>query len=204
MIITQSKQFYFIVCCCWLFHFIGVLLHWVYDVHPVRYLYCDWSFPPTSRQRSFCSRIRMMLMNKIKFTWNKQINREIIIMSKSLKTSAHSKFLQKSGLFIGGLSIYSSLYTSRNTRWWNTTGKTRLHSSTRALESPDVKLLVLHHKRHSRYWMILHQSTTKCFTNMVTVSCDFTSYVSGKDLLMFLAPKQIYVLKAQRLGLILL
>ena len=30
------------------------------------YLYCDCSFPPTSVQRSFCTRMRMILMNRMK------------------------------------------------------------------------------------------------------------------------------------------
>lgn len=33
------------------------------------HLYCDWSFPPTSGDRNFCSKILMILMKSIKFTY---------------------------------------------------------------------------------------------------------------------------------------
>lgn len=39
--------------------------------HPVRYLYCDWSLPPTSGHLSFWTRMQMILMKKIKFTWRR-------------------------------------------------------------------------------------------------------------------------------------
>lgn len=32
------------------------------------HLYCDWSFPPTSGDLNFCSKILIMLMKSIKFT----------------------------------------------------------------------------------------------------------------------------------------
>lgn len=32
------------------------------------HLYCDWSFPPTSGDRNFCSKILIILMKSIKFT----------------------------------------------------------------------------------------------------------------------------------------
>lgn len=38
----------------------------------VGYLYCDWSLPPTSGHLSFWTRIRMMLMKRIKFTFEKK------------------------------------------------------------------------------------------------------------------------------------
>ena len=35
-------------------------------------LYCERSFPPTSLERSFCTRMRMMLMNRMKLIWEKK------------------------------------------------------------------------------------------------------------------------------------